>query len=387
MNAFALVLVLAQSQKGEADPLEALAEKTLQSIMLGVGILKEMQTEMRVGPLNYTVLRPLVIEETGGSGAGTEGAYLGFDYTYSRTRMIDRTVDPESLLADTEFYAGMRVNGGTSFDDGGERPFNYHRVVAFCGGVTRTFGSQRVGDTLAVSKQEILNEGRALMDIYGIRSVDELAANSHWQNYVSSVRARVREVNKANEDVLLVNSELYLGSEFNHNLEDSRAFVGVQGGYLLQTELLSNWFTDYLFDSGFALARFAVNGTWDPSFNNWGVNLGIGMEYVMPVNGGLREQVAGNDDAFVRPTLFADLAVLILDAPAMRVEGIISYDEYLEADAPAAVRQAGLDDYSFIEGTLRFNKLWSVSWKSGMLPYDDESETTFSIGLDITGAR
>lgn len=356
------------------DPeLQAFVDEAFDELAWDSSIAKRVEADLRVGPVEHAVLRPLVTEDSADSSG--EGAYIGFDYVYSRSwdapggglGPLDRT------------YWGVRAQGFFPFQDGDIKPFASHRLTASYGMLLSYSPVQNIG----VTRQELYNEAESLMDIYGFRSPEELKGTSYWEDYLGTTRTRIRNQERPPGELLLIGGEYFVGTENDHNFDEGRLLLGAEGTYLIRTASIQNRFIDYL-DSPFALGRWMLGEGFAPSFGNWALNIGGRAEYVVPYRDGAREDAAGDDDPFGRGTLLGDTGILLLDNGALHVDGTLGVRLTNEFDPPEGVRRAGLAYYNFVEATVRLNHIWSISWKSGMLPFDTEQSQSFSLGLEIS---
>lgn len=90
-----------------------------------------------------------------------------------------------------------------------------------------------------------------------------------------------------------------------------------------------------------------------------------------------------DDESFLRARVEAGMKsrVLVIDGEPLYLSAGWRFDR--EIDAPAAVREAEVDEHSHLRIQLDLPKGWALSYTTGKLPLDAQVDSTFALGFQV----
>jgi hypothetical protein len=138
-----------------------------------------------------------------------------------------------------------------------------------------------------------------------------------------------------------------------------------------------------IFDYPFALLRL-ITGT-DKKFTVYGSTIPTAqlvVDYVVPVNDTIRENLVSNKDPFPRLKFETGFRTFITRVKKENIFFNANFRYYHELNAPEAVKKANLNNNSYVVIALQSSSGFYVSYANGNLPFDAKKDEIYSIGFN-----
>jgi len=239
----------------------------------------------------------------------------------------------------------------------------------------------------------------------------EIGTNGFWGGTVNKSSASViTELNKINQQLAaiddedeLANSQLWneltkamgITNQYHYNFsvvggwEGSQDFSKSQVTYGGQLRFSAKSYADKnilaqlnILDYPFALIRY-ITGT-DKSLGPYGAALPVvtlGIDLVKPTQDTTRKQLTGNDKQFARFRFEAGFRTLLLNVNNVPLHFNAAYRYFREINAPAAIKAASLNRFSFFTFSVTGADTYFVSYSYGKLPFDRTDNAIYEIGF------
>ena len=107
------------------------------------------------------------------------------------------------------------------------------------------------------------------------------------------------------------------------------------------------------------------------------------IEQVDPEKDEQRKALLGNLDSYARSHVEVAFTTTVGQFSNRTVNFDWSWRYYMEIDAPSAIKEADLDRVRATFAALRLDGGWRLTYASGQLPFDKESERIWGVGYNI----
>jgi hypothetical protein len=137
-----------------------------------------------------------------------------------------------------------------------------------------------------------------------------------------------------------------------------------------------------ILDYPFALIRY-ITGT-DKSLSPYGAALplvSLGIDLVKPAKDTVRKFFAGTDKQFARFRFEAGFRTLLANINNVPLHFNAAYRYFREIAAPAAIRAAALNRFSFFTCSVTGADTYFISFSYGKLPFDRTDNAIYEMGF------
>lgn len=138
-----------------------------------------------------------------------------------------------------------------------------------------------------------------------------------------------------------------------------------------------------VFDYPFALIR-RIFGT-DRKLTPYGATIPtiqLALNYIVPLNDTVRENITGNTDAFPRFKFEAGFRTIVVSTKKESIFFNANFRYYGEIGAPSEIKNANLDSYTYFIMSLQTSFGFYASYSVGKLPFDVQKDQAYSIGFN-----
>lgn len=313
--------------------------------------------------------------------AGGE-AGLGFDYSFDRS-VVGRTINPDKDNPLGLSFA-VHAKGNVAFDqkknpddflDSGASIHLFQSV----GGWEPTVRQQLIsktrpdGTTFETTEAQELINGLDLSLTEDQRSKDE-----QWRKFFDFIDQRSR-------------LQIFWDVAGNFSLESNQDFSRKQMAYGLKLGGLvrawnpnSPWARWNVLDYPFAAIRYLTrtDENWSPSGQAL-PSCVVGVDLVDPLNDSVRFAVDPDKSAYPRFRAEVAFKTQVLRWKEDHIWLALSYRHFQEIGASAAISNAHLDQTDYFAATLDLIYGFNVSYSTGRLPLDLESDRVFALGWKL----
>ncbi|MDW3196442.1 MAG: hypothetical protein R8G66_28970 [Cytophagales bacterium] len=189
---------------------------------------------------------------------------------------------------------------------------------------------------------------------------------------------------------LKLSNQYYFSIEPKFGLESNQDFSKTQlaPGFKLNLGVKS-WSSSSklsklnVFDYPFALIRALTKA--DKKFTPRGATIPtiqFGLDYVVPQNDSIREELVGNLDPFLRTKLEASFRTYVSKIKKQKIFFNANFRYYQELSADEAVENADLADNTYYVIALQSSSGFYVSYANGSLPFDAKDDEVYAIGFN-----
>jgi len=299
------------------------------------------------------------------TSAGTPGFLgLSYDLNYSYSNFKEE----ESLRSAASY--GISTNGNIAFNqnynptDFLESKIHYS-FTKFYGGVLKS-----KDDTSVFTRLNMLEDKLVLLEDMHGKDAEKL-----WKEFSKSLR---------------LSNQYYAGLSPKFAMENDQRFFKKQfaGGISLDLGAKA-WNTksalSYLniLDYPFALLR-ALTGT-DDHLTIYGSTLPTvqcGMDYIIPLNDTARRTLLGNINPYPRFKFETGFRTLVSRVKDESIFFNADFRYYTELNAPSAIKNANLSNYTYLVLALQSSSGFYVSYADGKLPFDAKKDQVYAIGFN-----
>lgn len=140
-----------------------------------------------------------------------------------------------------------------------------------------------------------------------------------------------------------------------------------------------------VFDYPFALIRL-ISGT-DKDFTPYGSTIPtvqFGLDYVIPENDTVRNNLVDNDAPYLRTKLEASFRTYVSKIKNQRIFFNANFRYYQELSPEEAIKDSNLDNHTYFVMALQSSSGFYVSYAYGKLPFDSKDDEVYSIGFNYT---
>ncbi len=289
---------------------------------------------------------------------------LGFSYKYD----YDINKKKQSDYERTEFIAKINAEGNIAFKKE-LNPMDFQSAKLNMGSSGFFGGTVNKSDSKLITKLNAINQQLAAID-----DEDELARSPLWDELTSAMGI----TNQYHYDFAATG-----GWEGKQDFKTSQLTYGAQLRFTAKSYSDKNALAQLnLIDYPFALIRY-LTGT-SKSVNPYGAALPIvtlGIDIVNPQKDTLRKSLTQNDKSFTRFRVEANFRTLIADINNTTLYFNAAYRYFRELNAPAMIKAAGLQQYSYFSMSVTAADNYFFSYAYGKLPFDRTNNAMYSLGF------
>jgi hypothetical protein len=321
------------------------------------------------GLLTNLQLRLKAFDANGSSGAG-----LGLEYAYERAlQAVPLSTNP---MTRSDLTLNFHSRGNIAFNQE-ENPDDFLDT-----GLAFHFFYRTGGVDPTLYKDEAFAANReALIKAAQVRGTpEEVNAHPAWRDW----HARVR---KALTTQYVLDTAANLSLESNQDFSSKQYTYGLQaGGVIRAWNEDSPWARFNLLDWPFAALRILTGAQDRGKFTPSGQALPAvlaGVDMVDPFDNSVRLAVDPDDDPYPRvrvEVVFKTQVARLFDKDLWFSAG---YRYFQELGASSAIRAADLNLFQYFAASLEFVNGVSLTYSTGKLPLDRESDQVFAIGYNI----
>ncbi len=290
---------------------------------------------------------------------------LGFSYQWNYDINKNKNTDYQR----TEFLAKINAQGNIAFNKN-LNPADFQSAKlemgssGFWGGTVRKLDADFTKQVINPINQKLA----------AITDSAELANSSLWND----ITRMMGITNQYHYDFAATG-----GWEGSQDFSRSQLTYGAQLRFAAKAYSDRNPLAQFnVLDYPFALIRY-VTGS-DKSLNPYGAALPIitvGVDMVNPLTDTLRKSITGNTNAYSRFRWEAGFRTLIANFKNAPLHFNAAYRNFYEINPSAAVRLAGLNNFSYFTCSVTSSDTYFFSYSYGKLPFDRIDNAVYELGV------
>lgn len=310
------------------------------------------------------VLKNLKIDFKTFQSNDSSKASLGFSYKWNYDINKKRNSDYNR----SEFIAKINTAGNIAFQKK-LNPIDFQEAKLDLGWNGFSGGTVNQQSEAFTQKLNAINQKLAAID-----DEKELAKSELWNELTSAIG---------------ITNQYHYNISAKTGWEGSQDFSKSQWTYGVQATLSAKSYSDKnilsklnILDYPFALIRY-LTGT-DSKLQPYGATLPIvivGIDMVDPAKDSARKNILANDKQYARFRFEAGFRTLIASFNQMPLHFNAAYRFFNELNAPAAIKTAGLNQYSYFTCSVTGADTYFFSYSYGKLPFDRKKNAIYELGF------
>ncbi len=313
---------------------------------------------------NKLVFKNLKIDFKTFQGSDSNKTSLGFSYNWDYDINRKKNTDFER----SGFTAKMSVSGNVAVKTD-LNPKDFQKANLVLGKYGFLGGTMNKLDKETIKKLNLIKQRLANID-----DKEALAKSPLWNEVTKAMGIK----NHYHYDFSLVG-----GWEGSQDFSKSQITYGTQIRFSAKSYSDNNPLSQYnILDYPFALIRYLTGK--DATITPYGATLPIitaGIEMVKPTKDSVRKKLLGNENQFTRFRFEAGFRTLLAEINDKKLHFNAAYRFFTELNAPAAIKTAKLNKFSYFTFSITGDDTYFVSYSYGNLPFDRSANAVYELGF------